>query len=852
MRTLRTSYARRDRPLISRIGFNHSMSSTAAQQVQNVPGVAEFTRATTGRPRLSQGSTVFAVLFVAFFIELCGHLIKNLWPGHDVLVGIISTLAVCTVLSPGMFLIARLRDAKTLKRMVIAASVLLIGSQALGVTEDFDAMNAWPIVGDAGMFHDTARWISLVIGMVLMLACLYFALIEAVGAKSTLLEERKELINESNRSRQLAEALIEQDNVYRAAITQAGAIPYRISWADKAYTFYGNEIYALTGYTNDELTFERMQSLPDETLYVGQLAGTPVEELSRLIAGGAVRNWQREYRIRTKLGEVRWISDNSVEVMNAEGLITETIGLMQDITDRKREEEAILRNERYFRALTENAQDLITVVNYDGTIRYESPSVKSMLGYEPTELTGRNVFELVHPDDRARVLKTFAAGLKAPDAPQQMKFRCQHKDGSWRTLESVGRSLQDDPEINGAVINSRDISEREALEQQLLHSQKMEGIGRLAGGVAHDFNNLLTAIMGYCDFAMESMPEGDRVRGQIEQVTHAAQRAAELTRQLLAFARKQIVEPRNTNLNTLTVNLEKLLRRLIGEDVELVTFPAPEPAIVCIDPGQFEQVVVNLAVNARDAMPDGGKLTLEIATVTLDEEYARFHPDVTPGEYVMLAMSDTGMGMPEEIRRHIFEPFFTTKEDGKGTGLGLATCYGIVKQVGGHVWVYSEPGNGTTFKIYLPKVEGEAANANKLPQRPARGGNETILLVEDEPMVRAITCQTLIERGYTVLEASDGQNALGLASNYHGAIDLLLTDVVMPKISGRELAELLRAKHRGLKVLFMSGYTEDAIVHHGVLEQGIAFLPKPFSPESLSRKVRSVLDDERAATLVHA
>jgi PAS domain S-box-containing protein len=467
-----------------------------------------------------------------------------------------------------------------------------------------------------------------------------------------------------------------------------------------------------------------------------------------------------------------------------------------------------------------------------------------VLGYDSAELIGRSVFEFVHPDDRREVVETFVKGLENSEAPQIVVFRCLHKDGSWRTFESIGRNLLNDPEIRAAVINSRDVTERVQLEQQLLQSQKMEGIGRLAGGVAHDFNNLLTCIMGYGDLALDRISEEDRLHGQIKQIMQAANRASDLTRQLLAFARKQIVEPRNTNLNTLTLNLDKMLRRLIGEDIELVTFLSEDPAVVRIDPGQFEQVVINLAVNARDAMPHGGKLTIEIAQVSLDREYAKFHSDVKPGDYVMLAMSDTGIGMAEEVRARIFEPFFTTKEAGKGTGLGLATCYGIVRQAGGHIWVYSEPGKGTTFKIYLPRVEGAVTNnGSRYVALPAAGGDETILLVEDEPLVRSVTYQTLVERGYTIIEAHDGPAAIELAEKYKGPLDLLLTDVVLPQMSGRELSERLRRTRPKLRVLFMSGYTEDAIVHHGVLERGISFLPKPFTPEVLARKVRLVLDD---------
>jgi two-component system cell cycle sensor histidine kinase/response regulator CckA len=384
--------------------------------------------------------------------------------------------------------------------------------------------------------------------------------------------------------------------------------------------------------------------------------------------------------------------------------------------------------------------------------------------------------------------------------------------------------------------------EHKRVEAQLLQSQKMEVVGRLAGGVAHDFNNLLTVILGYSELAEEMLNQDDVALAYLRNVGQAAERAAGLTRQLLAFARQQVIEPKVIHINDLILNLDKLLRRLIGEDIELVTLPAPNLGQVKVDPGQIEQVLVNLAVNARDAMPEGGKLTIETAPAILDEEYARQHAEVAPGEYIMLAVSDTGIGMDETIQAHVFEPFFTTKEPGKGTGLGLATCYGIIKQSNGYIWLYSEPGRGTTFKIYLPRVEDTVVS----PQRDTRSttpyGTETILFVEDEPMVRDISVQALRMQGYTVLEAVNGHEALRVAEEYEGDIHLLVTDVVMPQMGGTELAKRLPATYPDIKILFTSGYTDKAIVHHNVLAPGIAFLQKPFTPGTLTSKVREALD----------
>jgi signal transduction histidine kinase len=380
-------------------------------------------------------------------------------------------------------------------------------------------------------------------------------------------------------------------------------------------------------------------------------------------------------------------------------------------------------------------------------------------------------------------------------------------------------------------------------EEQLRQVQKIEAVGRLAAGVAHDFNNILTAITGHSELLLRQLDADDPRRKNAEQIEKAAYRAAALTRQLLIFSRKQVIEPRVLKLNAVILNLEKMLRRLIGEDIEFCTLLDPAAGHIKADPGQIEQVIMNLAVNARDAMPTGGKLTVTTANTTLDQNHLKNFPDMGAGDYVMLAIADTGTGMSEEVKAHLFEPFFTTKPSGKGTGLGLATCFGIVKQNTGHINVHSELGRGTTFKIYFPQVQSalEPPRAHITPTEAA-GGNETVLLVEDEPVVRELAVATLREKGYTVVEAVNGEEGLRLARQHDGKIDLVLTDVVMPVMGGKEMADALRTSHPDTKVLFTSGYTEDAMGHHGVLRPGIVFLQKPYLTAVLARKVREVLD----------
>ena len=510
--------------------------------------------------------------------------------------------------------------------------------------------------------------------------------------------------------------------------------------------------------------------------------------------------------------------------------------------DRKRMKQQLDEREEYFRSLIEQAMDIIAVLDPEGALRYASPSVLPLLGYAPEDLVGLSIFALVHPDDVDVTLRVFSEGVATGKGGRLLELRLRHKDGTFRHLEAIGRYLLDDPLVQGVVINARDVTERRALEQRFLQAQKMEAVGRLAGGVAHDFNNLLTAILGYADLLLYGLPTLSPLRPDLEEIRRAADRAGALTRQLLAFSRKQVLEMRVLDLNELVADVDKMLRRLLGEDIDVLTRLGSALGAVRADAGQLEQVIVNLAVNARDAMPEGGKLTIETRNAELDDSYVREHVPVQPGRYVMLAVSDSGIGMSAETLSHVFEPFFTTKEPGKGTGLGLATVYGIVKQSGGHVWCYSERGAGTTFKVYLPRVDAPLDQISARAVSARTQGSETILFVEDDAVLRELIRRQLERHGYTVLEAGTADAAAALAREHVGPIHLLLADVVLPGASGPQLADELLARRTDLKVLFMSGYTEDAIVHRGVLAPNTAFINKPFSGENLAAKVRDVLD----------
>lgn len=502
---------------------------------------------------------------------------------------------------------------------------------------------------------------------------------------------------------------------------------------------------------------------------------------------------------------------------------------MRYATERWRAVEALERREEHYRSLIEHSLDLISILNVDGTIRYVSPSHERVLGYPSDNLVGQNVFGFIHPDDVAGVKENFAR----QDGAASLECRFRHKDGSWRMLESFGRNLSHVPGVSGLVVNSRDVTDRKRLEEQLHHSQRLEAVGRLAGGVAHDFNNLLMIITGYSQMLLDGMHPGDPARADLEQVVKAAERATDLTRQLLAFSRRQVVRPVILNLNLLVHDMDRMLRRVIGEDIELNASFAPDLKTVRADPGRIEQVVLNIAVNARDAMPNGGKLTLETANLQITEELARAHPTQKLGHYATLSMRDTGFGMDAGVLSRLFEPFFTTKEN--GTGLGLSTSYGIIKQSGGDIWVDSKPGQGTTFRIYLPVAEEPAEPVEAPRGSPVPGGAETILLVEDEEGVRRVVETMLTRHGYNVLSTGSCQEAMAFAEGYAGRIHLLITDIVMPGMSGRTMAESLIAQRPETKVLYVSGYG-------GPIESETTtgFLQKPFTTDELARKIREL------------
>jgi PAS domain S-box-containing protein len=541
-----------------------------------------------------------------------------------------------------------------------------------------------------------------------------------------------------------------------------------------------------------------------------------------------------------KIGALDYVVKSETTLLEMPHIATRALRQWQDVVERKRAEEALRESEARYRLITENANDLIGLLDQQGAILYFSPSVRSLLGYEPSELLGTLVFDLIHPDDLGQVREHWT---KLDLRRIQIIYRVRHNDGSWRWFDAQGALIERERE-HYIVLVGRDITERRQLEAQLLQVQKLDAIGQLAGGVAHDFNNLLVVISGCAELASAGASPDDPVQQELNEILKATQRAASLTRQLLTFARRQISEPKPLNLNDLIRELDRMLRRLIREDITLVSALAPDLWHVCVDPGQLEQVIINLAVNARDAMPRGGRLTITTANIVLDRAPASPDVSVLPGSYVLLSVADTGVGMSEEIQRHAFEPFFTTKEPGQGAGLGLATCYGIVKQHDGAIYLSSETGRGTTVSIYLPRVQHTPALPRTQPAvEPLPRGTETVLLVEDDPAVRALLGRILRTQGYAVLEAEHGLVALDIATHPSvRSIDLLLTDMIVPHINGYELAERLRLNFPHIRLLFMSGYSDKAAASNERPEHSAAFIQKPFTATALAHKVRQVLD----------
>jgi len=564
-----------------------------------------------------------------------------------------------------------------------------------------------------------------------------------------------------------------------------------------------------------------------------------------MVASGSKRLLHFTHRLAD--GELREVEVHSAPiVLQGKQLL---YSIIHDISERRKAERELQEGEqryrklsREFQALLDAIPDNLSSVSADLKLRWVNRATSAALGKATAELVGSSCYAFWH-----------GASEPCTECPVRESIRSGKPETGIRRLPD-GRTFElrsvpirdEDGKVASVVEVGRDITELKRLEEQLLQVHRLEAVGRLAGGVAHDFNNLLTVITGYSELLLSRMGPHDRGRVEAEEIQKAGNRAAALTRQLLAFSRRQVLQPEVLDLNRVLRELETMLRRLIGEDIDLVTSLAPGLGKVKVDPGQIEQVVVNLVVNARDAMPDGGELTIRTASLDVGPEAARAEEAFPPGSYVLLEVRDTGGGMDPETVANIFEPFFTTKEQGKGTGLGLATVYGIVKQSGGHISVRSEPGKGATFQVLLPRIAEPAPEAAAAPSLTASArGQETILLVEDAEGLRVLVREILERKGYTVLEAAQGADAVRLSSAYPGAIDLILTDVVMPGMSGRELCARLTPRHPGVRVIYMSGYPDDAIGRHGVPDPATAYVQKPFTAEALERKVREVLDAGR-------
>jgi len=626
-----------------------------------------------------------------------------------------------------------------------------------------------------------------------------------------------------------------EETVRRQAMAMDSAADGISIMGENGETIYVNAAYArMMGYESPEsllgMHWRKIYDLRD----VEQLS-VPVRK-----ALEAEGKWSGQINLRRRDGKI--IPVEMAVTYLANGVIA-CIG--HDISARKEAEKARADAENKYRTLVEQvaAISYIAELGITGEWFYVSPQIEAITGYSQEEwlANSRDWIRYVPKEDHAVI--EAAEGASQRGQRYQAEYRIVRKDGAviWVSDTAVVASGSDShPVMEGIIV---DITERKLLENQLQQSRRMEAVGRLAGGIAHDFNNLLTIIKGYAELALQRGGIPQELRGDVLQVENAAERASTLVRQLLAFSRRQVLQPKIIDLNAIVIGLDKLLGRLMGEHIEMVTRCGATVGNVKADPAQIEQVIMNLVVNARDAMPKGGRLTVETTNVELDSTYARDHVTVKPGPYVMLAVSDTGIGMSPETQAHIFEPFYTTKESGQGTGLGLSTVYGIVKQSGGYIWVYSEPGKGTTFKVYLPRVEEQVESKAEAKETPAaRAGTETILLVEDEEAVRELASMILSAKGYSVVEARSSKEAEQIGAQRSGEIHLLLTDIIMPGTSGRELARRMMARHPRMRVLYMSGYTDNVLAQDGVLEQGVSFLQKPFTPADLAQKVREVLD----------
>ncbi|HMJ12670.1 MAG TPA: PAS domain S-box protein, partial [Polyangiaceae bacterium] len=646
------------------------------------------------------------------------------------------------------------------------------------------------------------------------------------------------IVQDITERRRATEELRASEQRYRRIIETTAEGVWLLD-SDSSTVFVNTRMADLLGYTRDEMVGKPMLSFMDQERAA----------LVQLSTGERLRNFSdgRDFRFKRKDGTLLWASLATNPLYDENGRYEGALAMVSDVTERRRAEAT--RNQ--LAAIVECSDDAIFAGDLEGIITSWNLGAQRLFGFTPTEAIGKHVSLLVPAERRGEPTANLQRILRGQSVDHWETVR-RRKDGTLVEVSITLSLLKDAPgRVVGVSAIERDLTERRRAEQQLRkteerlrQAQKMEAIGSLAGGVAHDFNNLLSVIVSYTSMILDTLKPADPLRADLEEVMKAGLRAADLTRQLLAFSRKQVLEPRVFDLNETLGGMERMLGRLLGEDVDLLLLPSASRGKVRADPGQIEQVIMNLAINARDAMPKGGRLTIETNNVDIDESHAFEHLEIESGSYVMLAVSDTGVGMDAATRSRIFEPFFTTKEPGRGTGLGLSTVLGIVQQSGGSIWVYSEPGTGSTFKVYLPRTDEPTERPSVPPQ--AHGtlrGSETILLVEDDDQVRALTRTILHRNGYTVLEAQNGGEAFLICEQQQSRIHLLLTDIVMPRMNGRKLAERLLSIKPDMKVLYMSGYTDGSIVHHGVLEPGIAFMQKPITPDALGRKIRAVLDD---------
>jgi two-component system cell cycle sensor histidine kinase/response regulator CckA len=637
------------------------------------------------------------------------------------------------------------------------------------------------------------------------------------------------------------------DDALRRSEARYRLLAEHISDVIELYDLGMNAVYVspsvqqLRGYTPDEVIAQpRMGALAPGSRDLAVRVFQEEMEIERSGRGDPARSRTVEFEVLCKDGTTVWTESKLTALRDSSGSLTGFIVVSRDITERKRVEETLRETSKKLETLIDASVLAIVALDQGGRVTVWNNAATRLFGWSTQEVLGQ--LPPMIPDDRRAELDE---GRVRNRLGEEVVYETQRrrKDGSLvDVLRSSSIIVDPQGQESGTMVMFLDITERKQLEEQLRQAVKMESIGRLAGGIAHDFNNLLTVIGGRSYLLLSQLPAGHAMRRDLLVIQQTGDRAAALTRQLLAFSRKQVLAPAVIDLNAIVSGMRTLLERVLGEDVDLIMDLDPSLGHVTADPGQLEQVILNMAVNARDAMPEGGQLTLETRHVDVNPTYARQKVELTPGPYEVLSIGDTGVGMDAATVARAFEPFFTTKAVGKGTGLGLATAYGIVKQSGGHITVYSEPGSGTTFRIYLPRTETSESAPMAVEETAARQGTEVVLLAEDDVNLRALTRDILASEGYTVLESRDVEDAIRIAEHQDGTIHLLLTDVVMPHMSGRALADAVKRFQPDVKVLYMSGYTDDAIIHHGVLDPGIALLQKPFSPAALGRKAREVLD----------